>query len=112
MEGKSTILFDEYKRGFGEIQKLVGEFEGMSNGSQKLFLQTREGLLKQQLDVIQQQRDEVHVKIKRFLVEANSDLVSLLDLENFVQEEIQKCKDMQQIIDVKEVMKSQDQAAV
>ncbi|MCC5911350.1 MAG: hypothetical protein JJT76_13015 [Clostridiaceae bacterium] len=96
---KHLILLEEYKRGFSEVEELVHGFKGITNGSQKAFLENREAMLEKQLHQINEERDEIYEDIKRVLVKVNSRLLALKDLEGYISGEILKCKITERVIE-------------
>lgn len=99
MEKKELILFEDYKRGFSEVEKLVAEFEGISNGSQKVFLNERVRMLKEQQRSIQGIKVEALEEIRQILVTANSRISALLDMEKFIEDELKKCEQIREQIE-------------
>ncbi len=92
MDNKELILFKDYKNGFSEIEKLVNDFEGISNGSQKIFLQERERMLKEQRNSLHIIKAAAVEDIKQLLVRANSQMSAILDMEKFITDELEKCR--------------------
>lgn len=96
---KQVILFDEYKRGFSAIEKLVSEFEGISNGSQIVFLTERERMLLEQHKNIKVLKETAIDEIRKLLVVANSKMLSLLDMEKYIENELEKCSEIRKQIE-------------
>jgi hypothetical protein len=92
LDKKELILFEDYKRGFSEIEKLVDDFEGISNGSQKIFLQERERMLKEQQSDLHIIKATTVEDIKKLLVRANSQMSAILDMEKFIADELERCR--------------------
>lgn len=95
---KTQILFDEYKKGFNEIANIVDGFKGMSSSSQQLFISEREKVLKMQLDFNKKQKEQVIEEVRQFLVKANSEILTLQDIEDHINDELKKCLDMRELV--------------
>jgi hypothetical protein len=95
---KKLIFLEEYKEGFGELARLVMDFEGMTVDSQVLFLISMEENLVNQLKVIDQKKDEVMTEVKKFLAKYNSQLKALLDTENFIRDQLEHYSSIRKVI--------------
>ncbi|MDP4092571.1 MAG: hypothetical protein Q8920_04350 [Bacillota bacterium] len=95
---KETMLLQEYKEGFSEIQKLVEGFEAIQTDSQCTFLTERSEILDQQLKFIGTQRYDVLLEVREFLAKANSKLKAILDTEKFLKGQMEECDEFIKII--------------
>lgn len=98
VNNKTQILFEEYKKGFKEIANIVDGFKGMSNCSQQLFINEREKMLKMQLGFNEKQKEQVIEEVRQFLVKANSEMLTLQEIEDHINDELKKCLDMRELI--------------
>lgn len=98
IEGNTSLLFDEYKAGFNEIEKLVQSFSGISNGSQIEFINSKMEILDSQLKTIELKRIEVTLHIKQELVRCNSELFTLKNLEEHILKEKEATSKIMEVI--------------
>ena len=89
-------LFEGYRRGFAEIEKLVNGFEGMSEPTTGMYVDTRIRLLNHQLKILDEEKAEIYDEVKEYLAKANSSITALMDLEEYIRREI---ADYQQLMD-------------
>jgi hypothetical protein len=109
---KHLILLDDYKRGFSEIEKLVNSFEGITNGSQNIFIHTREQMLHEQKDSLLVQREILFEKIKKALVKYNSEILTLVNIEEYLDGELSKCQQVREEIEkADEIAKENEERA-
>lgn len=95
---KNLLLLDEYRKGFSEITKLVDGFRDISQNTQKIFLETRENVIKNQLKDIEDMKYKLLGEVKWFLAKYNSKLLALSDITENLNEELKKCNEMKLLI--------------
>lgn len=95
---KNLLLLDEYRKGFSEIANLVEGFKDISQNTQKIFLETRENVLRNQIRDIEDMKYKILGEVKWFLAKYNSKLLALNDMTESLNEELKKCNEMKLLI--------------
>jgi len=98
LENKKLILLDEYKEGFGEIAKLVNEFEGISTDSQETYMRYMELCLYDQLDMVDKKKTELINEAKEFLARYNSQFKAFLDTEKHLNKQLEYYRAQRKVI--------------
>ena len=92
------ILLADYKEGFAELAGLVRDFEGMTLGSQELYLKYMESCLTEQLDMIEHKKAEVLAEAREFLAKYNSQFKALTDTEAHLKSQLEHYGSMKAVI--------------
>ena len=88
---KTMLFFDEYMKGFNELQTIVNSFEGVNNGSRQIFLDSRYKMLQLQKEAIEGLRDEIIDRAKKFLANINSELFAVTETMAYITQQLDEC---------------------
>lgn len=109
---RPLIFLADYKEGFGELARMVQEFEGITTESQELYLTYAERSLREQLELIDQKKTEVLTEVKEYLARYNSQFKVLLDTEKHLKGQLEYYKQIRVVIASDNGQRTEERAAI
>ncbi len=93
-----VLLLEEYKEGFKEISNMVDQFEQLSLETQTIFIKERINFLQEQLQELQVKKNDFTTEMRKIVAQLNSRFKAYSDNEKILTGQIDESKSFLELV--------------